>query len=54
MFRLSEGEWAKELVLPAGRYEYRFIVDGQWANDPAAMELIPNPFGTANGVMMVT
>ena len=54
MIRLNEGEWAKELALSPGRYEYRFVVDGQWADDPAAMELIPNPFGTANAVMMVT
>lgn len=53
MIRLNDGQWAKELALPAGRYEYRFVVDGQWADDPAAMELIPNPFGTANAVVEV-
>jgi len=53
MIRLNEGEWTKELVLPLGRYEYRFVVDGQWADDPAARELIPNPFGTANAVVEV-
>ncbi len=53
MIRLNEGQWAKELALPPGRYEYRFVVDGQWADDPAAMELIPNPFGTTNAVLVV-
>jgi len=53
MIRLDDGKWAKELALPAGRHEYRFVVDGQWADDPAAMELIPNPFGTANAVIEV-
>ena len=53
MIRLDDGKWAKELALPPGRYEYRFVVDGQWADDPAAMELIPNPFGTANAVIEV-
>lgn len=53
MIRLEDGNWAKELLLPPGRYEYRFVVDGQWADDPAAIELIPNPFGTANAVIEV-
>ena len=54
MIRLDDGQWAKELALPPGRYEYRFVVDGEWVDDPAATELIPNTFGTANAVLMVT
>lgn len=53
MIRLSDGRWAKELSLAPGRYEYRFVVDGQWVDDPAATELIPNPLGTANAVLEV-
>ena len=53
MIRLDDGKWAKELALPPGRYEYRFVVDGQWVDDPAATELIPNSFGTANAVLVV-
>jgi hypothetical protein len=53
MIRLEDGKWAKELALPPGRYEYRFVVDGQWVDDPAATELIPNSFGTANAVLVV-
>jgi 1,4-alpha-glucan branching enzyme len=53
MIRLSDGKWAKELALPPGRYEYRFVVDGEWADDPAATELISNPFGTPNAVLVV-
>ena len=26
--------WAISLVLPAGNYDYRFIVDGEWITDP--------------------
>jgi 1,4-alpha-glucan branching enzyme len=51
--RLSNGKWAKELALPPGRYEYRFVVDGVWVDDPAATELIPNVFGTANALLVV-
>jgi hypothetical protein len=53
MIRLNDGKWAKELALPPGRYEYRFVVDGEWVDDPTATELIPNPFGTANAVLVV-
>jgi 1,4-alpha-glucan branching enzyme len=53
MIRLEDGRWAKELALPPGRYEYRFVVDGQWVDDPAATELVPNSFGTANAVLVV-
>ena len=53
MIRLSNGNWAKELSLPPGRYEYRFVVDGEWTDDLAAAELIPNPFGTANAVLEI-
>ena len=53
MVRLDDGKWAKELTLPPGRYEYRFVVDGQWMDDPAATDLIPNPFGTPNAVLVV-
>ncbi|MHB1305948.1 MAG: glycogen-binding domain-containing protein [Limisphaerales bacterium] len=53
MIRLHDGKWAKELALPPGRYEYRFVVDGEWVDDPTATELIPNPFGAANAVLVV-
>ena len=33
MIRLNNGKWAKELTLPPGRYEYRFVVDGEWVDD---------------------
>ena len=53
MVRLDDGKWAKELALQQGHYEYSFVVDGQWVDDPAATELIPNSFGTANAVLEV-
>ena len=53
MIRLADGKWAKELTLPPGRYEYRFVVDGQWVDDPAAKETLPNPFAGFNAVLIV-
>ena len=54
MIRLGEGKWAKELALPPGRYEYRFVVDGQWVDDPAARDAAPNPYGGMNAVLIVS
>ena len=53
MVPLGGGRWAKELTLPDGRYEYKFVVDGAWLPDPNAEETAPNPFGTANSVLTV-
>lgn len=50
---LGNGRWGKELTLPVGRYEYRFVVDGAWMSDPHAEESAPNPFGTTNSVLTI-
>ena len=47
------GRWRKTLSLPPGRYEYRFLVDGKWCDDPSCIERVPNPFGTENCVLRV-
>lgn len=49
----GDGKWSVELSLAPGRYEYRFIADGEWAEDPAAQESVPNPFGGRNSVLVV-
>ena len=54
MILLGDGKWAKELALPPDRYEYRFVVDGQWADDPTTKESVPNPFGGSNAVLTVS
>ncbi|HZZ79741.1 MAG TPA: glycogen-binding domain-containing protein [Gemmataceae bacterium] len=47
------GVWKATLSLPAGRYEYRFVVDGEWQNDPLCHERVPNSFGTENCILHV-
>lgn len=47
------GKWKAELYLPAGRHEYRFLVDGTWQNDQKPVECIPNPFGSWNCVLKI-
>jgi len=50
---LGSGKWAKELPLAPGRYEYRFMVDGKWVDDPKAKAYVPNPHGGRNAVLEV-
>jgi len=47
-------EWIGEVKLAPGRYEYLFVVDGQWLPDPNARETIPNPFGGFNSLLSVS
>jgi 1,4-alpha-glucan branching enzyme len=50
--RNGEG-WNTSIALPRGRYEYRFVVDGEWLADPGARESVANPFGGYNSVLSV-
>ena len=47
------GSWKATVWLPAGRYEYRFVADGQWLSDPSAKEHVQNHFGSTNSVLVV-
>jgi 1,4-alpha-glucan branching enzyme len=54
MINVGGDRWAKALSLKPGRYEYRFVVDGRWVDDPTASETVANPFGTRNAVLDVS
>lgn len=49
----KNGTWRKTVQLPPGTYEYRFVVDGQWQDDPACPARQPNAFGGQNCVRVV-
>lgn len=49
----KSGVWKKSKKLVPGRYEYKFITDGEWVLDPDCHESISNPHGTANNVVEV-
>jgi 1,4-alpha-glucan branching enzyme len=49
----SGGAWKATVWLPTGRYEYRFVVDGQWISDPGARESVQNTYGSTNSVLEV-
>jgi len=50
----ADGTWKKTIMVPPGKYEYRFLVDGEWRNDPANDSVCPNCYGTDNNVLEVS
>ena len=53
MVQSYDGTWFTIVPLLPGTYSYRFIVDGQWLDDPHCAKHVPNPFGTEDAVMSV-
>jgi 1,4-alpha-glucan branching enzyme len=47
------GHWEATLALAPGRYEYKFVVDGEWVPDPLARDPVRNLHGTLNSVLEV-
>ena len=45
--------WELRLQLPPGEYEYKFIADGKWMEDPANPEKRRNQYDTFNSVLRV-
>lgn len=58
--RTGDGNWVRTLDLPAGRYEYKFVIDGEWCCEPGCEheyrgcpKCCANDFGTMNRVLVV-
>lgn len=49
----KSGNWVVKAGLNPGRYEYKFVVDGSWINDPACKNCVPNSVGSTNCVLVV-
>ena len=49
--KASKGTWKTSLQLKPGRYEYRFLIDGEWQNDPNCTDFASNPYGHENCVI---
>ena len=47
----GKGLYSATVLIPAGRIEYKFIVDGKWCNSPDCKDLVPNAFGSMNSFM---
>ncbi len=48
-----DGVWRVTAELPAGSHRYRFIVDGQWCDDPKCTTRVDNPYGSQDSVRQV-
>lgn len=51
--QLSNGGWMKFAVVPPGSYEYKFVVRGDWCNDPENPVCVPNDLGGTNSLIEV-
>jgi chromosome partitioning protein len=52
----SEGQtrvWTKILQLPPGTYQYRYVVDGEWREDPENPEVVSCALGGRSSVLVV-
>ncbi len=49
----AKGTWKTTMMLPQGVYQYLFIVDGRWMEDPFSHHKEMNEFGGFNSVVRV-
>ncbi|MBF0385086.1 MAG: AAA family ATPase [Candidatus Omnitrophica bacterium] len=49
----KNGKWEGEMVLKPGIYEYQFIVDGVWQEDPGNPRKTRNSFGDINSLLEI-
>jgi len=54
MKRDGKGIWNKTVMLSPGKYEYKFLIDGEWREDPRNDRNCLNCFGTQNSVLNLT
>lgn len=53
MKNAGNGLWEKSVLLAPGAYEYKFLVDNQWKQDPRNDQVCTNCFGTQNNLIFV-
>lgn len=53
MKRDKGGPWTKSVKLKPGKYEYKFVVDGEWWADPDNPHFVYNQHGTTNSVLKI-
>jgi 1,4-alpha-glucan branching enzyme len=49
----GDGSWCTLLSLDPGIYEYRMVIDGDWADHDEARDRVSNPYGGENCVLTV-
>ncbi len=51
--RDDNGSWIKRLALRSGTYHYKFVVDGEWQEDPSNPNKEENNFGGYNSLIEI-
>jgi 1,4-alpha-glucan branching enzyme len=51
--RSPDGSLALDVPAPAGIYQYKFVVDGEWIADPDNTQRAVSPLGTVNSVARI-
>ena len=46
-----DGIWRTTVALEPGEHHYRFLVDGEWRDDPECPLRVANPFGGHDAVL---
>lgn len=49
----KNGVFSTSLLLPPGRYEYKFVINDTWCVDPECEEWAPNNMGSLNSIKTV-
>ncbi len=49
----KKGVWKAKVKLVPGTYQYKFVVDGKWIEDPSNTHTLADPFGGRNSVVVV-
>jgi 1,4-alpha-glucan branching enzyme len=51
--RGDDGVWSTIIALGPGTHRYRFLVDGEWRDDPECILRVQNPYGSEDSVRQV-
>jgi 1,4-alpha-glucan branching enzyme len=49
----ADGVFRATIEIAPGSYEYKFVVDGTWVEDPANPDTVSDPYGGKNSVLTV-
>ncbi len=53
LVRIEDGKFFKRTLLRGGVYRYKFLVDGNWVEDPLNPEKVSNPFGGFDSILKI-
>ncbi len=53
MQRSADGIWRATVALMPGKHQYRFLVDGEWRDDPVCSLRVANPYGSLDAIREV-